>query len=235
MIGVAQDRTSAANVLCVDDDPVTQILLEDVVGSAGHCYRAARDLAEAEAMLEKEHFDLILLDRKLPGSDGLVLLQRIRQNTESHVIVLSSMSETQDRLLGLQLGADDYLTKPFDPAELCSRIRNMLHPSRLAPTGPPVTRHIIGDLTYNVATRRLRIGSHSSVLSPSQGKLLALLIEKRGTLLTRNQLTRSISGRDWAHGDRTVDVLISRLRKLIPLAIAEIVTIHGSGYMFVVK
>ncbi len=235
MMGLAHDRTSAANVLCVDDDPVTQILLEDVIGSAGHCYRAAHDLAEAEAMLEKEHFDLILLDRKLPGSDGLVLLQHIRRHTESHVIVLSSMCESQDRLLGLQLGADDYLTKPFNPAELCSRIRNMLHTSRQVPSGPSVTRHVVGEMTFNVATRRLRIGSRSSVLSPAQGKLLSLLLEKQGTLLTRNQLTRNISGRDWSHGDRTVDVLISRLRKLIPISIAEIVTIHGSGYMFVVK
>ncbi|MEM1046068.1 MAG: response regulator transcription factor [Pseudomonadota bacterium] len=235
MTGLAQETTVAANVLCVDDDPVTQILLEDIIDSAGHCYRAAHDLAEAEAMLDKEQFDLILLDRKLPGSDGLVLLQRIRQDTEAHVIVLSSMGETQDRLLGLQLGADEYLTKPFNPAELSSRIRNMLHPSRLSPSGPPVTRHIIGEMTFNVATRRLRIGSQSSVLSPAQAKLLSLLLQKHGTLLNRNQLTRSISGRDWAHGDRTVDVLISRLRKLIPIAIGEIVTVHGSGYMFVVK
>ena len=111
-----------SRVLCIEDDPIVQLMLRDVVGGAGAECSVVSSAREAEAKLSGGGFDLVLLDRKLPDSDGLLLLQSIKKSNNCPVVVLSAMDETRDKLLGLGLGAEEYITKPFNPLELSSRI-----------------------------------------------------------------------------------------------------------------
>jgi len=223
------------DVLCVDDDPVVQIALGDVVRRAGACQHTAASAREAEAQLEHRTFDLIVLDRRLPDSDGLLLIQSIRRRaSDCPVIVLSRMGDTQDRILGLGLGATEYVTKPFSPADLSSRIRFMLMErarQRTSDRSQPMTR---GRLSFVPVSRRLSIDGAAVFLPPAEARLLLVLLENEGEVLTRDDLTQAACGRDWSPGDRTVDVLIARLRKRIPPAVAEIVTVHRTGYLLTI-
>jgi len=222
------------DVLCVEDDPVVQIALGDVVRRAGACQHTAASAREAEAHLEHRTFDLIVLDRRLPDSDGLLLIQTIRRASDCPVIVLSRMGDTQDRILGLGLGATEYVTKPFSPADLSSRIRFMLMDrarQRASDRSQPITR---GRLSFLPLSRRLTIDGAAVFLPPAEARLLLVLLENEGEVLTRDDLTQAACGRDWSPGDRTVDVLIARVRKRIPPNVAEIVTVHRTGYLLTI-
>jgi DNA-binding response OmpR family regulator len=228
----AGDPVAPADVLCVDDDEVVQILLEEVVRLAGAAYHMAGSAEDALARLGARRFDLIVLDRRLPDSDGLLLIETIRKRGECPVIVLSEMGAPQDRQLGLGLGAEDYLAKPFNPAELVARIRALLERERrrmAQRTGETIT---CGPLRFTPASRRLQIAGTESFLPPAEARMLRLLLECRDTVLSRDALTSAACGRDWSPGDRTADVLIARLRRKLPRHVAEIVTVHRLGYMF---
>ncbi len=219
-------------VLCVEDDPVVQLMLGDVVQTAGGSYVRADCARDAEDLLAGAQFDLILLDRKLPDSDGLLLLQTIKQKSDCPVIVLSTMDETRDKILGLGLGAAEYLTKPFSPVELSSRIRALLverDRSRDKHRAKPI---VCGTLSFQSETRSLRIGETEVFLPPAEARLLRTLMLGRGEPQSRDTLTRMACGREWTAGDRTVDVLIARLRQKIPANVAQIVTVHRFGYVF---
>ncbi|MEM1077233.1 MAG: response regulator transcription factor [Pseudomonadota bacterium] len=235
MSRVASPARQAAKfgaVLCVDDDPVVQLMLGDIVRMAGGSYMSATSAREAEAQLAQTDFDLILLDRKLPDSDGLLLLQTIKQGCDCPVIVLSAMDETRDKILGLGLGAAEYVTKPFDPAELSGRVRAVLQDraaSRAETDRAPIS---CGPLEFEPGTRALRIGLQEDFLPPAEARLLHAFLLGQGEPQSRDALTRMTCGRDWTPGDRTVDVLITRLRRRIPKDVARIVTIHRFGYVF---
>lgn len=223
------------NVLCIDDDQVVQILLEEVVRLAGAAYHDARSAEQAKDLLGARRFDLILLDRRLPDSDGLLLIETIRQRGDCPVIVLSEMGCPQDRQLGIGLGATEYLTKPFNPAELSMRIRLILEREKRRlerARDAPIT---LGHLSYSPAARRLRIGSVETYLPPAEGRMLYLLLTHQGEVLSRDDLTLGACGREWSPGDRTADVLIARLRKKLPNDIAEIVTVHRLGYVLTAR
>lgn len=219
-------------VLCVDDDPVVQLMLGDIVRTAGGSYIAATSAREAEAKLAETAFDLILLDRKLPDSDGLLLLQTIKQAGDCPVIVLSAMDETRDKILGLGLGAAEYVTKPFNPAELSGRVRAVLLARDKARTLADSAPISCGALEFHPETRALRIGPQEAFLPPAEARLLHAFLQGIGAPQSRDTLTRMTCGRDWTPGDRTVDVLITRLRRRIPEEVAKIVTIHRFGYVF---
>lgn len=221
-----------AHILGIDDDPVVQIMLSDVLGRAGYDYQSARDAREAEEFVSANNFDLVLLDRRLPDSDGLLLIEKIRNRCGCPVIVLSAMDETRDKLLGLGLGAADYITKPFSPAELCSRVSRSL--ARRYPNVHLTEPVYLDDISLVPATRMLTVKGMRSVLPPAETKVLQMLLENAGLPLSRNVLTNAVSGRDWVHGDRTVDVLISRLRRRLKRGAAKIVTLHGTGYTLIV-
>lgn len=228
----ARYATHLGAVLCVEDDPVVQLMLADIVRMSGGSYQSAGTAREAEAHLARTAFDLILLDRKLPDSDGLLLLQTIKQSCDCPVIVLSAMDETRDKILGLGLGAAEYVTKPFNPAELSGRVRAVLQDraqSRAAADNAPIT---CGTLVFNPSTRSLRIGCDEAFLPPAEARLLHAFLLGLGEPQSRDALTRMTCGRDWTPGDRTVDVLITRLRRRIPAEVARIVTIHRFGYVF---
>ena len=232
-IGLQKQNLGA--VLCVDDDPVVQLMLGDIVRSAGGDHHTAGSAREAEDLLGQRQFDLILLDRKLPDSDGLLLLQTIKHTSNCSVIVLSSLDETRDKILGLGLGAAEYVTKPFNANELGNRIRSLLirrNEERHQSQSGPIT---VGKLSFLPATRAMRNDDKEVYLPPAEARLLHTLLVGHGTPQSRDDLARSVCGRDWTPGDRTVDVLVARLRRRIRPDVAKIVTVHRFGYVLTVN
>lgn len=222
---------SLGDVLCVDDDEVVLILLKEVVWLAGARYHEARSALQARRLLSEKRFGLIVLDRRLPDSDGLLLIETIRHRNECAVIVLSKMDAPQDRQLGLGLGATEYLTKPFNPAELSSRIRQLLERGARAQRRALDQPVRLGRLTLTASERRLRIDDHEQYLPPAEARMLHMLIQHKGQVLDRDNLTLAACGRIWTPSDRTADVLIARLRKKIPSGVATITTVHRLGYV----
>lgn len=228
---VGQHQKTLGSVLCVDDDPVVQLMLGDIVRIAGGDYHKADCARAAEDMLGESRFDLILLDRKLPDSDGLLLLSTIKQSSDCPVIVLTSMDEDHDKMLGLGLGAEEYVTKPFSPGELSSRVRSLLVHRLEKKRQSHIDPISIGRLFFQAGTRLLRIDTAEVFLPPAEARLLHTFLENSGTPLSRDGLTRTVCGRDWSAGDRTVDVLVARLRRKLPTDVVKIVTIHRLGYV----
>lgn len=228
----------STRVLVVDDDPVVRVLLREMLVAAGHDVVEAETGAEAEQYLRHQTWDLVLLDRRLPDCDGLLLLKSIREQYDSPVIVLTVLDDDRDRLLGLGLGAHDYITKPFNPTEVRVRIRNLLQ-TRDTSFLPPHTRQIEhGPFVLVQTTRQLKHGGETHNLAPAEARLLSAFLTHAGKVLDRELLTRSVLQREWSHNDRSIDVLVARLRKRIesdPKAPEWIITIHGSGYLFNVE
>ncbi|MEL6964214.1 MAG: response regulator transcription factor [Pseudomonadota bacterium] len=232
--GAAFERQQC-RILVVDDDPVVRVLLREMLLAHGHDVSEAESAASAEARLRQGTWDLVLLDRRLPDCDGLLLLQRIRDRSDCPVIVLSVMDDEHDRTLGLGLGAHDYITKPFSARELSLRIQNLLMTRRMALTPAATGKITHGPFTLSQTTRRLVVDGVSHQLTLAEARLLAIFLCHIGEVLDRNLLTRSICRREWSHNDRSIDVLVARLRKRIehdPKSPEWIVTIHGAGYLF---
>ena len=224
-----------SRILVVDDDPVVRVLLREMLLTKGHDVTEAENAAEAEASLQRGLWDLVLLDRRLPDSDGLLLLQRIKDQHDCPVIVLSVMDDEHDRTLGLGLGAHDYIAKPFSAAELLLRIQNLLMTRRAATYASPGAPIEHGPFTLSQTARRLTVDGRAHQLTSAEARLMAIFLGHAGEVLDRTFLTRSICQRDWSHNDRTIDVLVARLRKRIernPKTPKWIVTVHGAGYLF---
>ncbi|MGH1356531.1 MAG: response regulator transcription factor [Thalassovita sp.] len=222
-------------ILCVEDDPIMQLMLKDVVGTVGADCVVVGTTQEAEERLNADRFDLTLLDRQLPDSDGLLLLQTIKKTSGCPVVVLSGMGETRDKILGIGLGAIEYLTKPVNPLELCGRIKNILTSTARVEQKERSEDFECADLCFNTQTRQLKAGKKTHFLAPSEAKLLQVFIAHEGDVLHRDQLYEAACSREWTPGDRTIDVLVSRLRRKLSGSSAEIVTVHGVGYLLVLK
>lgn len=224
-----------SRILVVDDDPVVRVLLREMLLAKGHDVSEAESASTAEACLRQGPWDLVLLDRRLPDCDGLLLLQRIKDRSDCPVIVLSVMDDEHDRTLGLGLGAHDYVTKPFSAPELSLRIQNLLTTRRASLTPAHLGEVTHGPFTLSQTTRRLMVDGVSHQLTSAEARLLAIFLYHVGEVLDRSLLTRSICQREWSHNDRSIDVLVARLRKRIepdPKSPEWIVTIHGAGYLF---
>lgn len=219
------------DVLCIDDDEVVQILLKEVVWQAGARYHGARSARQAQQLLGGQRFDLVLLDRRLPDADGLLLIEKILKRNKCPVIVLSQMGDPQDRQLGLGLGASEYLAKPFNPNELSSRIRGLLERNLRAHQRALNQQVELGSLRLTASSGKLQIGDEVQYLPPAEARMLHLMLLHRGEVLDRDDLTLAACGRAWSPGDRTADVLIARLRKKIPTRVASITTVHRCGYV----
>lgn len=228
-----QSGAKRATVLCIDDDPLVQLMLEDIVAGAGADFIIAGSAREAEDVLADTPFDLVLLDRRLPDSDGLLLLHAIKRESDCPVIILSTMDKSRDKLLGIGLGATEYVTKPFNPLELSSRIRQLLNAHSDTASQAEHGIFEIAGMTFDPRSRRLDTDGQHVILAPAETRLLHALLLNEGQVQTRDQLSQFTCGREWSPGDRTVDVLINRLRGRIRAFPVTIVTVHRAGYLLV--
>ncbi|MGB5831402.1 MAG: response regulator transcription factor [Thiohalocapsa sp.] len=228
---------AAHQILIVDDDPVTCATLTGYFEQAGHRVAEAHDGAEARLALLRGPVDLVLLDVGLPDEDGFGLIQAIRRDSDLPVIFVTSRDEDYDRILGLELGADDYVVKPFNAREVVVRARNLLRRAAGRQEGPGASEcRGFGDWTLDLGHRCLwtRAGERVA-LTRGEFNLLAALTAVPGRALSRDALLDHVSSRDWQPSDRTVDVLIGRLRQKLgddPKAPRLIMTLHGVGYLF---
>lgn len=219
-------------VLCVEDDPVAQFMFADVVTKAGGACEKATSIAEATKQIQDQKFDLVILDRRLPDGDGLLLINAIqRSQPNCRIMVISALDETRDKDLGIGLGAAEYLAKPIDPVELGNLIHKLLPSRSESYSASQGTAFHLNDAVFCLNTRALKLGGEAVFLPPSEARLLQALLEAKGEPKTRDALTHQVFRREWSHGDRTVDVLIARLRQKIPKNVARIVTINRLGYV----
>ena len=226
------------SVLIVEDDGAVRDLIAAILGNAGFSTHTADDGFSMQMALEKQAFDLLLLDLNLPDSDGLELARSVRSRTQMGIIIVSERSEPEDRAEGLEIGADDYITKPFFPRELLARVKNVLDR-----TSNSADFNIDRDNVLSFAgwtldrTNRILISADgtSPTLTPAEFDLLSFLATHPNQLLSRSALGQALAEDKSESGDRAIDILVSRLRKKIKDAKAEgqlIETIRGHGYRF---
>ncbi|MDA0734424.1 MAG: response regulator transcription factor [Chloroflexi bacterium] len=224
-----------AKVLVVEDDPHAIELVRLYLSRDGHDVITASDGLEGLRLARETHPDLLVLDLMLPGMDGLEICRIIREETDIPVIMLTARVEEEDRLSGLDLGADDYVTKPFSPRELAARVRAVLRrTSRDSLENGPAELTYQG-VTVNLRGRSVSVGGTPVQLTPTEFRLLATLIKEPGRAFTRELLIDRAFGYDFEGFDRTVDAHISSLRRKIetmPPKSRYIHTVYGLGYRF---
>jgi two-component system, OmpR family, response regulator len=208
----AMERTD--HVLVVDDDAEIRRLLGQYLEGNGFRVSLATDGMQMRRLLESSRFDIVVLDVMLPGETGLALCRDLRARSALPVIMLTARADEVDRILGLEIGADDYLTKPFSLRELLARINNILRRARTLPPAPGGTQRArFAGWTLDYAARELVAPDAVVVpLSGAEFRLLSVFVEHPNRVLSRNQLMDLTSGRDGAPFDRTIDVQVSRLR-----------------------
>ena len=226
------------HVLVVDDDREIRTLLEKYLGRNGFRVSLAADVPAADAVLAAGRVDLVVLDLMLPGEDGLAWCRRLRRSGDMPIVMLTAVAGDTDRIIGLELGADDYVVKPFNPRELVARIRAVLRRTHDSPAAAPAR-----SLTFRFAgwtldtARRVLIAADGTVIHLSSGEfdLLAAFVEFPQRVLTRDQLLDIAHGRSASVLDRSIDVQVSRLRRKIERDAADpeiIKTVRGGGYLF---
>jgi two-component system OmpR family response regulator len=231
-----EDHTD--HVLVVDDDAEIRRLLRDYLARHGLRVSTARDGRELWQVLERSHVDLVILDLMLPGEGGLVLCRSLRERSQVPVIMLTALSEEADRIVGLEMGADDYLTKPFSPRELLARIRGVLRRTRAYPREDPlpgVRRYRFAGWVLDTGHRHL-VNPEGVVVTLSGGeyRLLSVFVSHANRTLSRDQLLDLTRGREAGPFDRSVDVLVGRLRRRLGDDGREprlIKTVRGEGYV----
>jgi len=222
-------------VLIVDDDIELCRLLGERLSSEGFALEAVHDGRRGlERGLSKDHA-LVILDLMLPGMGGLDVLRGLRNHSPVPVLILTARGEDVDRIVGLEIGADDYLPKPFNPRELIARIRAILR--RTSRSGAAGSVLIVGDFRIDPAAREAWMDSIPLGLTSVEFALMEMLLRDAGHVVTREQLTETVLGRKLGAFDRVIDVHISNLRKKLGRAHGEerIKAVRGSGYMFVVR
>ncbi len=227
-------------VLVLDDDPAIRQLLTDYLGENELRVQAVATGAALDAALAREAADLLILDLRLPGEDGLSIARRLREASAMPILMLTGRAEEADRVMGLELGADDYLTKPFSPRELLARIRALLRRAQLqasvADAMARVRAYRFGPWELNVGLRRLKRSDGPLVeLTNGEFSLLAAFLSAPQRILTRNQLLELSRLHNAEVYDRSIDVQILRLRRKIeadPAQPVYIKTERGSGYFF---
>ena len=227
------------NILIIDDDTKLIELLSEYLGGnqfdVFHILDGMNAVAEIKAIMP----DLIILDYMMPGKDGLEVLRDIRRNYDLPVIMLTAKGDDTDRIVGLELGADDYLPKPFNPRELLARIKAILR-RNVTPTLQSFTNKDLviqfGDIILNKAAHTIEANGSVADLSTTEFKILEVLMKNPNRVLSRDQIMNMAQGKDFMAFDRSIDIHISKLRSKIetdPANPRRIKTIWGTGYMFV--
>ncbi len=223
-----------SRVLVVDDDLTVRDVVRRYLELAGHQVALADNGEDALAWIARHEPDLVVLDLMLPGIDGLEVCRRLRATSAVPVVMLTALGEEENRIAGLQLGADDYVTKPFSPRELALRVSSVLR--RAGTAAPPVAARVLadGDLRLDVAARTAVLRGEELSLTTREFDLLVFLMSHPGEAFTREQLLEKVWG--WDFGDQsTVTVHVRRLREKIeatPAKPARISTVWGVGYRY---
>ena len=233
--------STLAHILVVDDEPEIAELLRRYLSAQGFSVSTAGSGAEMRRILAEADIDLILLDLGLPGEDGLALMRALRQSSSVPVIVVTGRGEPVDRILGLEIGADDYITKPFDVRELAARVRSVLRRTTEQAAKPVVGADTVrfAGWTLHLDARRLESPEGKAVeLTSGEFELLAVLARAPGRVHSRDELLGATRNREAGPFDRTIDVQIGRLRRKIeadPQHPELIKSVRGAGYVFTPK
>ncbi|MFV3316406.1 response regulator [Pseudomonas sp. NY15374] len=228
----------STTLLVVDDDDEIRELLCDYLTDAGYYVLAAADGEQMRQQMARHKVELVVLDLMLPGEDGLSLCRQLQAQPGLAVIMLSAKGSTLDRIIGLEVGADDYLSKPFEPRELIARIKAVLRrPQRLdTPSEEPASQaqQFAGFSLDHIKRLLTHPDGQALTLPRSDYRVLRELLEANNRVVSRDHLTRSAFGRDHLPDDRSVDMCISRLRQHLRRAVngsAQILTIRNEGYL----
>jgi two-component system alkaline phosphatase synthesis response regulator PhoP len=221
--------TQQHSILVVEDETSIASFIAAYLRNAGYSVRTASSAKSAVVELNGELPSLIILDLNLPDGDGVELCRRIRKSSDVPILMLTARDEDVDKIIGLEVGADDYMTKPFNPRELVARVKSVLR--RAAPerrrSETEELRH--GDLVINSGKREVLVGDEEIRLAPKEFDLLWELLDHRGIVLTRDQLLERVWGYTFAGDTRTVDVHVRQIRRKLGDA-SPIVTVWGVGY-----
>jgi DNA-binding response OmpR family regulator len=220
-------------ILVVDDEPKIATLARDYLEHAGFAVLTAADGLSALATFRQRRPDLIVLDLGLPGLDGLDVTRELRRDSTVPIIMLTARDDELDKLLGLELGADDYLTKPFSPRELVARVRAVL---RRADRPPEAAETIhVGDVVLDLPRMRVEVAGTAVELTPTEFQLLATLAARAGRIFTRAQLLDALHGVAFETYERAIDSHIKNLRRKLepdPRRPRYVLTVYGVGYRF---
>ncbi|MBS0554179.1 MAG: response regulator [Proteobacteria bacterium] len=227
-------------VLVVDDDPVTRSCLAEYFAAEHYEVIVAETAEEAGRIASTQDVDLVLLDIRLPGKDGLTLTRELRVLSEVGIILVSGRQDEIERIVGLECGADEYVTKPFNPREILARAKNLIRRVKQARTLPTRSARenvvVFAGCTLHIDRRRVVDADGGEMeLTEGEFQLLKAFLRHAGQTMTRDHLMDMIRNREWAPNDRTVDVLVGRLRRKLkdnPANPRIILTVHGVGYRF---
>ena len=232
----------AGCVLIVDDDASIREMLAEYFDSHGFVTAQAEDGTTMRAAIERATPDVVLLDLRLPREDGLTLARFLRERYDVGIIMVTGSGEVVDRIVGLEVGADDYVTKPFDPRELLARVKSVLRRTQARPAAEPTgggatQRVAFGSCSLDLASHQLFNGADREIpITTMEFDLLKVFVEHPGKALSRDRILTLTRNREWDPYDRSIDIRIARLRRKVeadPENPQVIRTVRGVGYMFV--
>jgi len=225
---------ASARLLLIDDDERLNALLTEYLARFGFAVTSATRPSVGLRALRSDPPDLVVLDVMLPEMDGLAVCRKVRETSRVPIVMLTARGDVADRVVGLELGADDYLPKPFEPRELVARINAVLRRRLGDGAGEEVVR--VGPVAVNRTTHAATLDGRPLDLTPAELELLAFLMRHRGRVLSRERIIEGTHGINWEAYDRSIDVLVSRLRQKLgddPRRPAYIRTVRGVGYGYV--
>jgi len=232
--------TEPQHILVVDDDSDVRWMVRKYLSKHGFNVDAADGGAQMRQQFDKQEYDIVILDITMPGEDGLTLARYLRENYSVGIIMLTASAEVVDRVIGLEMGADDYMTKPFEPRELLARVKSVarrLGGLSVAKSGNTDDRVQFGQCSLDIEAHRLYdTDGHEVAITNMEYDLLKAFAENPDKVLNRDKLLNLAHNREWDPYDRSIDIRIARLRRKIepdPAKPRVIKTIRGAGYMFV--
>jgi DNA-binding response OmpR family regulator len=232
------------HVTIIEDDPDVRAVLARSLSADGYQVTELESGAGIEELMSSSRVDLVILDVGLPGLDGLIITQQIRRHSDVAIIIVSGRGDLADRVVGLEIGADDYITKPFEPREILARVRSVLRRGRqqgeaAAPARDPHERYGFGDWVLDATAQSLQDAEGRPIgLTSGEFKLLEVMVTRSNRVLSRDQLMDACYGSNSPAFDRSIDVCVGRLRKKLndnPRNPAIIRTVRNGGYLFAAR